>query len=41
MPVETMKFIGVDRNFRNNLIMFKNYPLIWEAIENEKIKNDF
>jgi dynein heavy chain len=36
-----MKFVAVDRNFRNNMQMFKTYPLIWESIENEKIKNDF
>jgi len=41
MPIESMKFVAVDRNFRNNMQSFHTYPQMWEAIENDKMKNDF
>ena len=41
MPLEYKKFEAVDRNYRSIMLSFSTEPIIWENIDNDKMKNEF
>ena len=38
---EKLKFDSVDKNWRNQIEIFYKEPFIWDAIESDKVKNEF